>query len=78
MSNVIEPDEEDPLDKEIVNFEGGVRGKYAARFAEGCNIVKIDLDLTDAFPNEKAVNDALRYLLATGNYPQTPSKQQAS
>jgi hypothetical protein len=38
----------------------GVRGKYAARYREGSNVVVIDPDLTAEFPNAKAVNDALR------------------
>ena len=42
----------------------GVRGKHAKRYNEGSNVVVIDPDLTDAFPNAKAVNDALREVLA--------------
>jgi hypothetical protein len=42
----------------------GVRGKYFRRYSEGTNVVVIDPDLTDAFPNAKAVNDALREVLA--------------
>ena len=42
----------------------GVRGKYAKRYNEGTNVVVIDPDLTEAFPNAKAVNDALRDVLA--------------
>ncbi|HZF30881.1 MAG TPA: hypothetical protein VE907_17325 [Gammaproteobacteria bacterium] len=46
-------------------IKSGVRGKYAKRIRkEGANIVVIDPDLTDAFPNAKAVNDALRELLS--------------
>jgi hypothetical protein len=46
-------------------IKSGVRGKYAKRVrTEGTNIVLIDPDLTDAFPNAKAVNDALRELLS--------------
>ena len=41
-----------------------VRGKYAARYAKATNIVVIDPALTKAFPNNEAVNDALRTLLA--------------
>jgi hypothetical protein len=41
-----------------------VRGKYAARYAKATNIVVIDPALTKAFPNNDAVNDALRSLLA--------------
>jgi hypothetical protein len=42
----------------------GVRGKYRRRYREGSNVVVIDPDLTGAFPNAKAVNDALREVLA--------------
>lgn len=45
-------------------IRSGVRGKYAKQFREGSNVVLIDPDLIDAFPNTKAVNDALRRLLA--------------
>lgn len=45
-------------------IRSGVRGKYAKRFREGSNAILIDPDLTHAFPNAKAVNDALRGLLA--------------
>ena len=46
-------------------IKSGVRGKYAKRVrTEGTNIVLIDPDLMDAFPNAKAVNDALRELLS--------------
>lgn len=40
-----------------------VRGKYAARYAKATNVVVIDPALTKAFPNNEAVNDALRSLL---------------
>ena len=46
-------------------IKSGVRGKYAERIhEEDVTIVVIDPDLTDAFPNAKAVNDALRELLS--------------
>ncbi len=40
-----------------------VRGKYAARAKESSNIVVLDPDIADAFPNAQAVNQALRSLL---------------
>ncbi|MGI8744836.1 MAG: hypothetical protein ACR2NN_20145 [Bryobacteraceae bacterium] len=52
------------------DFSGGVRGKYAARFARGTNVVLLDPELTAAFPDSKSVNDALRALLAIANRPQ--------
>ncbi len=44
------------------DFSGGVRGKYAARYAEGSNVVVVDPDLADVFPNSESVNRALRAL----------------
>jgi hypothetical protein len=39
-------------------------GKYHESYKRGVNVVVIDPDLMEAFPNTKAVNDALRELLA--------------
>ena len=38
----------------------GVRGKYYRQYQESTNVVVIDSDLHEDFPNAKAVNDALR------------------
>jgi hypothetical protein len=40
-----------------------VRGKYAARAARETNVVVLEPELAEAFPNAKAVNEALRGLL---------------
>lgn len=45
------------------DFSKGERGKYAKRYAQGTNLVVLDPDIAAAFPNAKAVNDALRALL---------------
>jgi|GEM_PF-138434 len=42
------------------DFAGGVRGKYARRYAEGSNVVVLDPDVARLFPNREAVNDTLR------------------
>lgn len=63
-----------------------VRGKYAARYAKATNIVVIDPALTKAFPNNEAVNDALRSLLTvataatgmTSRSSRTPRKHAAA
>ncbi len=39
------------------------RGKYAARVRESSNVVVLDPDVAQAFPNAQAVNDALRSLI---------------
>jgi len=44
-------------------LSGGVRGKYAQRVRESSNIVLLEPDVAKAFPNEYAVNSALRGLL---------------
>jgi len=44
------------------DFSGGVRGKYAQRYAEGTNLILLDPDLLAVFPDAAAVNSALRAL----------------
>jgi hypothetical protein len=45
------------------DFSEAEQGKYAARFAEGTNLVILQPDVAKAFPDSQAVNDALRSLL---------------
>jgi hypothetical protein len=47
---------------EEYDFSGGVRGKYAARFAEGANVVVLDPDVAEVFTDSESVNQALRGL----------------
>ncbi|HSB79422.1 MAG TPA: hypothetical protein VLM91_11565 [Candidatus Methylomirabilis sp.] len=54
----------DPDMLEEYDFSGGVRGKYAKRYAEGTNVVVIDPDVAEYFPDHDAVNEALRGLAA--------------
>jgi hypothetical protein len=50
--------------REQYDFSGGVRGKYVERYRAGTNVVLLDPELVDAFPDSKSVNDALRALVA--------------
>ncbi|OFV89569.1 MAG: hypothetical protein A3G76_14735 [Acidobacteria bacterium RIFCSPLOWO2_12_FULL_65_11] len=50
---------------DFASMKGGVRGKYAGRAREGTNIVLIEPEVTDAFPTEQAVNEALKGVLNT-------------
>lgn len=61
----IESEENDDLRPEydFSQMTGGVRGKYVERYREGTNVVLLDPDVAAAFPDAKAVNDALRLLL---------------
>lgn len=53
--------------REEYDFSQGVRGKYAARYSEGTNVVILDPDVAEAFPDSKAVNNALRALVDVAN-----------
>jgi hypothetical protein len=44
------------------DFSGAVRGKYFKRFQKGSNLVLLDPDVSAAFPDSEAVNQALRAL----------------
>lgn len=46
-----------------IDFTGGERGKYAARYAEGTNLVALSPDVAEVFPDSGAVNEALRTLI---------------
>jgi hypothetical protein len=46
-----------------IDFSGGVRGKYAARYAAGSNLVLLSPDVAEIFPDSTAVNEALRTLV---------------
>jgi hypothetical protein len=52
----------DPDMLEEYDFSRGVRGKYAKRYAAGTNVVVIDPDVAEYFPDHDSVNEALRSL----------------
>jgi len=54
----------DPDMLEEYDFSKGVRGKYAKRFAEGTNVVVLDPDVAEYFPDHESVNKSLRCLVA--------------
>jgi hypothetical protein len=41
-------------------FKRAIRGRYLSKVTSRSNVVRIAPDLSDDFPNEAAVNDALR------------------
>jgi hypothetical protein len=55
------PEESDMLPE--YDFRQGVRGKYAEQYAGRTNLVRLDPDVAEAFPDSIAVNEALRALL---------------
>ncbi len=57
------------------DFRGGIRGKYAARYAEGTNVVVLDPDVAQMFPDRESVNEALR---AVGQVVEMRERRKAS
>jgi hypothetical protein len=56
-----DPGERDTMRPEY-DFSGAARGRTAARYAEGTNVVVVGHDVLDVFPDSAAVNEALRAL----------------
>ena len=52
--------------KKEYDFSKGVRGKYAERFEKGTNLVLLEPEVAKYFPTAKAVNRALKSLIAEG------------
>jgi len=50
-------------------LQKGVRGKYAARYREGTNLVLLEPDVAAAFPSGEAVNEALRLVMQLSKLP---------
>lgn len=44
------------------DFSRAVRGVTASRYAQGTNVVLLDPDVAELFPDARAVNEALRTL----------------
>jgi hypothetical protein len=63
----------DPDMLEEYDFTGGVRGKYAERYAKGSNVVVIDPDIAEYFPDHESVNESLRSLVSIIKKHQKPS-----
>ncbi|HWW74508.1 MAG TPA: hypothetical protein VNZ44_03880 [Pyrinomonadaceae bacterium] len=44
-------------------LKGRARGKYVERYREGTNLVLLEPDVAEAFPDADSVNEALRFLI---------------
>lgn len=53
-----------PEMRDEYEFADGIRGKYAERLKQGCRVVVLEPDVAAAFPDEDAVNRALRVVMA--------------
>lgn len=57
------------------DFGEVVRGKYASRISASCNVVVLDPQVARVFPNERAVNDALRSLIHVAKASARPTRR---
>ena len=44
------------------DFSGGVRGRFYKEYMKGTNVVVLDPDVAEVFPDSATVNEALRLL----------------
>lgn len=44
-------------------LKGRTRGKYVERYEAGTNLVLLEADVKEAFPDSSSVNEALRVLI---------------
>lgn len=54
---------------DLSKLKGGVRGKYAARYRAGTNLVLLSPDVAEYFPDAQSVNTALRALIHVARGP---------
>jgi uncharacterized DUF497 family protein len=68
--------EEDELRPEydLSQLKGRARGKYVERYREGTNLVLLEPDVVAAFPDAKAVNEALRLLIKVAQTQASPQR----
>ena len=86
MKKAARPGRRDP-DRDTMraeyDFSGGKRGVTAARYAAGTNVVVIDPDVLDVFPDGASINQALRALAPvlrqgrSGRSPKKPTQRTA-
>lgn len=62
---------------DLSQLQGGVRGKYYRRAAALSNLVLIDPDLAERFPDSEAVNRALRLLTEAAQAATTPKRRRS-
>ena len=70
IDEVIKPDDELRPAYDLAKLlKQAVRGKYAAQYKVGTNLVLLAPDVAAAFPDEEAVNAALRLVMQLAKIP---------
>jgi hypothetical protein len=57
---------------DLSRLKGGVRGKYFRQATAGTNLVLVEPELAEIFPDTKSVNRALRLLVDTAEAAAAP------
>ena len=60
------------------DFGRAVRGKYYERFRQSSNVVLLDPDVSEVFPNAESVNQALRALVSAARKGRRVMRRQSS
>jgi hypothetical protein len=60
---------------DLSRLKGGVRGKYFRQATEGTNLVLVEPELAEVFPDTESVNRALRLLVDTAEAAAKPSRR---
>ncbi len=71
----VDKDELRPEYKSTDFPDGLVRGKYSKRLKKSSNIVVLNPEVAQAFPNEEAVNDALLSLIDIARKTARPTRR---
>ncbi len=69
------PDDELRPEYDLSKFQCGVRGKYYQQALAGSNLVLIEPDLAEVFPDTQSVNRALRLLADTAEAAAGPTRR---
>ena len=56
--------------KDNYDFSDGVRGKYYEQYQQGTNLVALDADVCEHFPDSESVNFALRSIIEAYTHPE--------
>lgn len=62
---------------DLARLKGGVRGKYYRQAIAGTNLVLIDRELAEVFPDTESVNRALRLLVNTAEAAAGPAHRRS-
>ena len=63
---------------DLSRLQGGVRGKYYRQATAGTNLVLIEPELAEVFPDTESVNRALRLLVHTAQAAGAPLRRRPS